>query len=98
MTTRFIFMGPMWTKRMSLMPKLMLRSEMLVVGVRPRGGLAQQSSELKDPIFWAHYTVKQMNLTARITERKLLASTAELRGASRGAWDRWRSKLPNSFS
>ena len=61
-------------------------------------GLAHQSVELKDPIFWAHYTVKQMNLTARITERKLLASTAELRDASRGAWDRWRSKLPNGMS
>lgn len=61
-------------------------------------GLAQKSAELKDPIFWAHYTVKQMKLTAGITERKILASTAELRDASRGAWDRWRSKLPNSFS
>lgn len=61
-------------------------------------GLAQKSAELKDPIFWAHYTVKQMNLTAGITERKLLASTAGLRDASRVAWDHRRSKLPNSFS
>lgn len=61
------------------------------------GGLAQQSRELKDPLFWASYVVKQMNLTSDLTDRKLLASTAELRDAARGAWDGWRSHLPSGM-
>lgn len=61
----------------------------------PGAGLAQKSAALKDPLFWAWYVVKQMNLTPTLTNRKLLASTAEIRDAARGAWDGWRSRLPN---
>lgn len=59
-------------------------------------GLSQKSVELRDPLYWASYVVKQMNLTTTLTDRKLLASTAELRDAARGAWDRWRSELPST--
>lgn len=63
----------------------------------PKGkGRAHQSAELKDPLYWASYVIKQMNLTSTLTDRKLLASTAELRDAARGAWDGWRSRLPGS--
>jgi hypothetical protein len=57
-------------------------------------GLAQRSVEIRDPLYWGSYVVKQMNLTANMTDRKLLASTAEIRDAARGGWDRWRSQLP----
>lgn len=59
-------------------------------------GLAQQSAELKDPLYWASYAVKQMNLTSTMTDRKLLASTAEIRDAARGGWETVRNSLPRT--
>lgn len=56
MTTCSIFMGPMWTKRISLMPEWMLRSEMLLVGARPRvSGLLKSLLNLKT-LFSGHIT------------------------------------------
>lgn len=59
-------------------------------------GRAHQSAPLEDPLFWASYVVKQMNLTTTMTDRKLIASTAELRDAARGAWATVRNTLPRS--
>ena len=59
-------------------------------------GLAQVSTKLIDPIVWASYVMKHLNLTATVTDRKLLASTAQIRDAARGSWDGLRSRLPAS--
>ena len=57
-------------------------------------GLGQMSVFLKDPIWWAHYTVKQINVTRMLTDRKLFASTAEIRDAARGSWEAVRARMP----
>ena len=57
-------------------------------------GLSQMSVFLKDPIWWAHYTVKQINVTRMLTDRKLFASTAEIRDAARGGWEALRVRMP----
>ncbi len=57
-------------------------------------GLSQMSVLLKDPIWWAHYTVKQINVTRMLTDRKLFASTAEIRDAARGSWEAVRARMP----
>jgi hypothetical protein len=57
-------------------------------------GLSQMSVCLKDPIWWAHYTVKQINVTRMLTDRKLFASTAEIRDAARGGWEAVRARMP----
>lgn len=57
-------------------------------------GLSQVSRVLKDPIWWAHYTAKRINLTRMLTDRKLFASTAEIRDAARGGWEAVRARMP----
>ena len=57
-------------------------------------GLGQVSRILKDPIWWAHYTAKRINLTRSLTDRKLFASTAEIRDAARGSWEAVRARMP----
>lgn len=57
-------------------------------------GLSQMSVFLKDPIWWAHYTVKQINVTRMLTDRKLFASTVEIRDAARGGWEAVRARMP----
>jgi hypothetical protein len=57
-------------------------------------GLSQMSVPLKDPIWWAHYTVKRINLTRMLTDRRLFASTSEIRDAARGGWEAVRARMP----
>lgn len=58
-------------------------------------GLAQLSNPLWAPYGWAHYVVKTMNLTATMTDRKLLGSTSEIKASARGNWDTLRASLPS---
>jgi len=61
------------------------------------GRLYQQKGRvLIDPFWWAAYVIKDLNLTAIGIERKLFASTAEIKDAARGNWDFVRSKLPRA--
>lgn len=59
-------------------------------------GTAQLSRPLTDPLFWASYVVKTMNVTSGMTNRKLLGSSAEIKAAARGGWDALRKSLPSS--
>ncbi|NGM51924.1 hypothetical protein G5B46_20120 [Caulobacter sp. 602-2] len=61
----------------------------------PGGAYHQQvSRELLDPIYWASYAVKTMNISGREIERKLLASTNGIRAWARGSWEDVRASLP----
>ena len=59
-------------------------------------GMAQLSKPLTEPLFWASYVVKTINVTAAMTNRKLLGSSAEIKSAARGGWDALRRSLPSS--
>lgn len=61
-----------------------------------RGGplFQQQGRVLTEPFLWAAYAIKDLSLTAISVDRKLLASTAEIRAAARGTWNFTRDKLP----
>ncbi len=56
-------------------------------------GLSQFSKPQNDAFAWAAYCLKRVNLTASMTDRKLIASTAEVRDAARGSWDQLRDRL-----
>lgn len=55
-------------------------------------GLGQISKPLNDAVWWASYCVKRLNLTATMTDRKLLASSAEIRDSARGSWENTRAE------
>ncbi|WEK39592.1 MAG: hypothetical protein P0Y50_13800 [Candidatus Brevundimonas colombiensis] len=59
-------------------------------------GTAQLSRPLTEPLFWASYVVKTINLTSTMTDRKLLGSTAEIKTSARGGWDALSGGLPKA--
>lgn len=56
----------------------------------------QVSASLDDPIYWASYTVKRMNIAKSHTDRKLFACTSGLRSAAKAGWDGLRGSLPQA--
>jgi hypothetical protein len=53
----------------------------------------QVGSKLNDPIWWAHYTIKSLNMTVLDIDTRLFASTLAIRQAAREGWDGLRLKL-----
>jgi len=49
---------------------------------------------VEDPIYWAAYVCKHVNLAGSLTDRKLFASTVVTRGMARDRWNRFRAILP----
>jgi hypothetical protein len=64
----------------------------------PKGQHHQQLTKgVDEPLWWAFYAVKTMNIgRRRLGEAKLFASTAELRSRARAGWDDLRAALPQS--
>lgn len=46
-----------------------------------------------EPIYWAHYATKSLNLTVRDIDTRLFASTVGIRRAARDGWEDLRSRL-----
>lgn len=62
-----------------------------------KGQLHQQLSvELLDPIYWASYTLKHLNLSSLDVPGKLFASTRGIRAEAFQRWDTIRAALPQS--
>lgn len=53
----------------------------------------QVGSKLNDPIWWAHYTIKSLNMTVLDIDTRLFASTVGIRQAAREGWGPLRLKL-----
>lgn len=51
---------------------------------------------LTHPIGWAAYLCKELNVTSRDIDRKLLASTVGIRRRARDGWDSVRARLPST--
>jgi len=64
----------------------------------PKGQHHQQLTKgVDDPLWWAFYAVKTMNIgKRRLGDAKLFASTAGLRSRARAGWDDLRAALPQS--
>lgn len=64
----------------------------------PRGQHHQQLTKgVDEPLWWAFYAVKTMNIgRRRLGDAKLFASTAALRSRARAGWDDLRAALPQS--
>jgi hypothetical protein len=56
----------------------------------------QFSKPLVEPLYWASYVVKHMNISAQDVGGKLYASTRGIRSAAAERWDSIRNELPQS--
>lgn len=56
----------------------------------------QVSKSLDDPLYWASYVIKHMNVSSRAVEGKLFASTVGIRALAAGGWNQLREQLPQS--
>ena len=54
----------------------------------------QRHRDLPDPIYWASYCVKAINIAGREIDRKLFASTVGIRRSAQENWDLLRASLP----
>ncbi len=62
-----------------------------------RGQQHQQVTRpVHDPLWWAFYAVKRMNIGNRSISTKLFASTRDLRSRTQVTWDALRAALPQS--
>lgn len=53
----------------------------------------QVGRPVTEPIWWAHYTTKRLNLTVLDIETRLFASTLGIRQAARAGWDDLRRRF-----
>lgn len=58
----------------------------------------QVTKSLDDPMWWAFYVVKRMNIANRTISTKLFASTRGLRSRAEAHWDDLRASLPQTTS
>lgn len=54
----------------------------------------QVGKPLVEAVWWAYYATKHLNVTGTSIDRKLFASSVEIRNAARGRWDGLRSSFP----